>query len=531
MQGEYRGDFTRDTFHPAHRYCRVLQQQGRVQLDADANEQTSILLHFLQRLGRDVIGQHGGVGTSFQIVKGPKGVTDDLLLIPGEYYVDGILCEQPLAFVPGIIVGTNQIRLDRPLLGGAVRGERWITVLRRKDRAELFTGQIDGADAPLGTFKLKNAGASIGAEKEEVLIVALGSYRNQPFATDLAELDKLQGPYLIYLDVWERHLTHVQNDGMREVALQGPDTASRSQIVWQLKIESVPPDGLTVPLKADGFSELDWQIWTDRWQPLRRGLLRARVKPQTVTTDPCLISPRSAYRGAENQLYRVEIHQGTPPPNPDGTRVDPTFKWSRENGSVVFPILALATSADRTTVTLAHLGRDRKLSLKVNDWVEVCDDATSLGGVSNPLLQVVEIDHAAFRVTLGGTSPVVVKQPTLRHPLLRRWEGIGVVPAKGTEWIPLEDGIEIQFPVNEGDPAPIYRGTDYWLFPARVETGDIEWPRLRDAEGQVVVDGNRQTTPLALAPHGVEHHYAPLATVSATKQLFDQRRVIKPIAS
>jgi hypothetical protein len=38
MQGEYRGDFTRDTFNPLKNFSRVLMQQGRVQLDADWNE-------------------------------------------------------------------------------------------------------------------------------------------------------------------------------------------------------------------------------------------------------------------------------------------------------------------------------------------------------------------------------------------------------------------------------------------------------------------------------------------------------------
>ena len=38
-----RGDFTRDTFDPTRHYSGVLLQQGRVQLDADANEQSAIL--------------------------------------------------------------------------------------------------------------------------------------------------------------------------------------------------------------------------------------------------------------------------------------------------------------------------------------------------------------------------------------------------------------------------------------------------------------------------------------------------------
>ena len=39
------GDFTRDTFDVRHHYTRVLMQQGRVQLDADWNEQTAIRTH------------------------------------------------------------------------------------------------------------------------------------------------------------------------------------------------------------------------------------------------------------------------------------------------------------------------------------------------------------------------------------------------------------------------------------------------------------------------------------------------------
>ena len=50
-QGESRGDFTRDTFYPLRRFARVFMQQGRVQLDADWNEQVSILFALLAELG------------------------------------------------------------------------------------------------------------------------------------------------------------------------------------------------------------------------------------------------------------------------------------------------------------------------------------------------------------------------------------------------------------------------------------------------------------------------------------------------
>src|SRR5262249_39740250 len=47
---------------------------------------------------------------------------------------------------------------------------------------------------------------------------------------------KTQPLGIVYLDVWERHITALDDPRVREVALGGPDTATRSQTVWQVKI-------------------------------------------------------------------------------------------------------------------------------------------------------------------------------------------------------------------------------------------------------------------------------------------------------
>lgn len=70
-------------------------------------------------------------------------------------------------------------------------------------------------------------------------------------------------------------------------------------------------------------------------------------------------------------------------------------------------------------------------------------------------------------------------------------EGIG-----DNKWLILEDGIRIQF---QNDAT--YRTGDYWLIPARTATGEVEWPSSED-------------NPLSVPPHGIEHHYAPLAVIS-----------------
>ena len=40
----------------------------------------------------------------------------------------------------------------------------------------------------------------------------------------------------VYLDAWERHVTWIDDAGLREVALGGPDTCTRAQVVWQVRV-------------------------------------------------------------------------------------------------------------------------------------------------------------------------------------------------------------------------------------------------------------------------------------------------------
>ncbi|MGY5034397.1 DUF6519 domain-containing protein [Streptomyces sp. 900116325] len=109
-------------------------------------------------------------------------------------------------------------------------------------------------------------------------------------------------------------------------------------------------------------------------------------------------------------MYRVEIHEG-------GTAEDATFKWSRENGSVTYPVDGL----DDTWAELASLGSDDKLDLNVGDWVKPEDTAYTSRGEPLPLLRVEEVDLSG-RVRLPGEpDPSVGRRPEL-HPFLRRWD-------------------------------------------------------------------------------------------------------------
>jgi hypothetical protein len=538
-----KADLSRTTFNPLKHFTRVLMQQGRVQLDADWNEQAAILLHYLQTLAADLVGPHGGPEDAdghcaFEISPLPDNPTNDFLVALGHYYVGGILCEAdstPIAIFPAQnqpAGTTNVFQADTWILDGEP--------LDTYSYAEVFDDSLIPAfsptdvqitaDAKQRTVTLPNPPANLGNAANPKLRRVI-TYLNQPDYPSPTAL-RVGPSYQVYLDVWERHITYVEDDSIREVALGGPDTATRSKLVWQVKV-------VTPLLGAEGgCASVDQLQAKFQWE--NRGRLKAMALQSAAAADPCIISPDARYSGPENQLYRVEIHRGGEVWNGKDITKGATFKWSRENGAVVFALARpIAPSAGTTTVLLETLGRDDRFGLSEGDWVEIQDDNSALvnqvgsplDSMGNPLnqagnlLQVQSIDRTTRQVILSGTPGITVGDDLALHPLLRRWDQKEGDPDEGglqlgsdgaalieedsnTSWLTLEDGLQIQF---QPDPKPnplanIYRTGDYWLIPARTETGDVEWPRAKDAEGTLV--------PIALPPRGVAHHYAPVAVIT-----------------
>jgi len=415
-----KGDFTRFSYDPLRHFSRVLQQQGRVTLDADSNEQTAILLHYLRTLTQDLLGSHARPSGQFEV-----NLTGRSLMInPGRYYVDGILCE-------------NEEICDY--------SKQW--------------DFIPDADDPF----LKALGAN-----------------------------DWSGTFGLYLDVWERHVSYIEDDYIREKALGGPDTCTRAKVVWQVKAISLQEgatdcDSITGPL-------------IDVASPL----LNARLDPGAAPKDPCTLSPDARYRGAENQLYRVEVHRS-------GAAGEATFKWSRDNGSVV-------------TNWLQTVGNDLVVrsarGFAAGNWVELLDDAAELQGRPGVLVLLTQVEGNRLTIDPTTVPGGASTQPSAqaRHPRVRRWDqvandateleddnAIKIVESTlaAPNWLVLEDGVQIQFMTT----GATYHTGDYWMIPARVATGDIEWP-----PGGTAADGAGTDT--SRPPRGIRHHYAPLAVVA-----------------
>ena len=136
----------------------------------------------------------------------------------------------------------------------------------------------------------------------------------------------------------------------------------------------------------------------------RPGRLTSRAIAPPAPDDPCILPPASGYRGLENRLYRIEIHNG-------GALGTARFKWSRDNGSIVSAVRDIAVSGTQTTLTVNRIGRDQFLRFRVGDWVTVTDDHRELTGEPGEMALIVDIDETNRQIVLDRALPAPGQRP------------------------------------------------------------------------------------------------------------------------
>jgi hypothetical protein len=443
------GDNTRFTFNPLEDHLGVLMQQGRVLLDADFNELVEILdrrwrSETIDIIGRGVIPRETPEGFHIQLTGGVMTIG------LGRAYVDGLQAENH---------GKAPLEFDGHL-------------------AELR-----------GTLPVP--------------------YLEQPYLPNAAVVAPLPagGPHLVYLDVWERELTYLQEPDLLEKAV-GVDTTTRLQTAWQVRVLANSGGGVTCATPDDKIP-----AWVALTTPTGGRLTTSAVGVPT-STDPCVVNPSGGYRGTENRCYRVEIHD----PGPLGTA---TFKWSRDNGSIATAVTAINAGLDVLTVT--RTARDATLRFSPGDWVEVTDDWHELAGQPGVMRKVLFVDDVAQTIQLAAALPAGAfdgATPQSRHTRVQRWDqkGIvldaannpvadvdasgGVIPVLAAGSLVLEDGVQVSFSFEAGG-TPL-RTAHYWAFAARTVDASVE-----------ILDH--------APPRGVHHHYCRLAMVTFPSTAVDCR--------
>lgn len=430
-----KADTTRSTFKQARHYSGVRMQQGRVQLDADWNEQIDITGHRVETESIDVIGHCGAPMhfPGFHVVKNFDGLSveektlpenqnppvipaGDLLISGGRYYVDGILCEI--------------------------------------EKIVRYTQQPDLPDTP-----------AVAAS----------------------------GTFLAYIDVWSRNITALEDPALREVALGGPDTATRSKTVWQVKLVGVDSDATCSTAFPSGIGP-------------GTGKLAARAEPGAPSSDPCIVSPGAGYRRLENQHYRVEVHD-------TGVRGKATFKWSRDNGAIVTKWES-QDPGNLQVLTVGSIGRDKVLRFAAGQWIELLDDTCELLEKPGTLVQIDSVLGDVLTIKATTVVPPIANFP--RNPKIRRWDMAALLKPTDQSWLNLEDGVQVQF------SGGLYKTGDYWLIPARTATADVEWP----------IDPSTNL-PATELPSGILHHYCRLAVLkndgATWTSITDCREIFPPL--
>ncbi len=522
-----KSDISRKTFDTRKHYSKVVMQQGRVQLDADWNEQQDILMHHVETRAGNIIGASGasiGAG-GFAIEVTPDW--NDLVISPGTLYVDGVLCELEQGItVPALTVTTATITLS--LLNVDVENppfavNQWAELLDTNgQRVGLF--RITGVSSDLTQQEITLAIEQATFEPSEeatYLVRLLTTYMTQPYyPLPKPDLTGKLGPgapadwvYLVYLDAWQRYITALDDPHIREVALGSADTAGRAQTVWQVKVKPIRiPDGeLLDAIKGESkereggkqhehihkLSKLLRVItftspllngeWAEKL-PASTGKLNARIPP-AGDAGP------QGYTGLENQLYHVEIHAGTGPDEDQKL----SFKWARDNAS----LLLVAMVDNKGLLTIQGSGQGNLLGLNVNQYVELFTPDMPLLGEHGFLSRIHQIDDITGQITLDAPPAAFIPpgEETQHHLLLRLWNGYSeftIAQDTGTlttGWFDLENNIQVQFLQNS-----TYLSGDYWLIPARTSTRQIEW------------------SPGALQPRmNAPHHYARLSCLLPTR--------------
>ncbi len=307
------------------------------------------------------------------------------------------------------------------------------------------------------------------------------------------------GDHRLYLDVWERSVSSLEDGGLRDPGLHGADTCTRSQTMAQVKwcpVDADPEDPLQNPPQGDAILKLE--------------LLQGSTEPDAC--DPCADELQLQER-VGNYLFRVEVHHVEYDNAGRPERI--VLKWSSENGAE------------------QHVIGSEPPGFKAGGWI-----FEFFSGESE---QYASEKHLGFHMgTDPGWDPVrgqLFEEFPDAAPggasLVRRWDGYVQLVRDGADNWSLESEVaEASNVVSGMDRGVRLSTTNSANAPGHVEVGaafsvnldalaltldlsnrmlvagDFWYAEVREAvhdAGDAILEGS--------VPMGIRHHYMTLATV------------------
>ncbi len=440
-------EISRDSHQPKKRYSGVYQQQGRMLTDADWNELVEILKERLNDALKDVVGNK-----AWSMGGTPR---HRALRVKKESKKDPLTIQPGHVYIDGVAA---QVSGDKDIAYGK---------------------QLDFPSPP-----------------------------GLPRAQSLTRAPSLADNYIIYADVWERTVTHMMDERLRDKGLHGADTCTRKQTMAQVKwcpYDSVnlanndPEQSAKNPAKGDAKLSL-------------------KLHQKTIEPDPC--DPCAAQLDVEsktgNYLFRVEVHDVK---GDADAPAEITLKWSSENGAEQFEALPKKEKMPAGFIS--------------DKWVYEFFDMTSEKHLG---VHFGESPWQPARVMLKEikepSSPYAVpKIPGSRETqtFVRRWDGYCTLNLSSKTSLTggMDRGIVLSTRKDSNAPGYVKIDTSLHINLSSINlgmvldgkkfvAGDYWLADVREVEhkaGSVLI-GNK-------APQGIEHHYLTLAEVKADGTLKD----------
>ncbi|HTD37761.1 MAG TPA: DUF6519 domain-containing protein [Candidatus Limnocylindrales bacterium] len=226
---------------------------------------------------------------------------------------------------------------------------------------------------------------------------------------------------VVYLEAWRRLITYLQDPSVREVALGGPDTATRLKTIAQVRVAPV------------GTNAVDCGGTAAYLPQPSAGTMSTHVVPPAPPPDRCSLPNPEGYTGQANRLYRVEIHAAGDVAGASGSSAFRTqLSAAADTGATTLAVAPALTPAQQAALTAAKTAAlvdagGRYAALAV---ASVSSDGLQIT-LSSALAEAfakgstVASGAAEFKWSRNNASDAVAITPSLADPTLVTLSSLG----------------------------------------------------------------------------------------------------------